>query len=260
MRDRGLERALSAIGGVSSLARALGVSQPAISGWKRIPPERVLAVEAASGVPRTELRPDLYAEAELLTPDTLDEVSAARADTYALLAHLLWNPPDAAFLARLASPTAGDGPLAEARRAIAEAAAATDAVRVEREHFTLFTGLSGGELLPYASYYLTGFIHERPLAEVRADLASLGLVRTEGLFEPEDHIAFLFEVMAALIRTPELGALLDDAVFFRRHIQGWATRLFTDIEKAEAAVFYRPVGRLGRLLIDIETQAAALPA
>lgn len=259
MRDRGLELALEAAGGVSSLARAIGVSQPAVSGWKRVPPDRVLAIEAATGVSRTALRPDLYAEAELGTPDALDDVAAARADTYALLAHLLWHAPDSMLLRRLAAPTAGEGTLAEARRAIGEVALATDATTVEREHFTLFTGVSGGELLPYASYYLTGFTHERPLAEVRTDLASLGLVRTEGLSEPEDHIAFLFEVMAALIRGAVSAEGIDDVVFFQRHIQPWAGRLFADIERAEAAVFYRPVGRLGGLLIDIETQAASLP-
>jgi TorA maturation chaperone TorD len=93
---------------------------------------------------------------------------------------------------------------------------------------------------------------------VRADLHALGLVRTEGLFEPEDHIAFLFEIMAALIR----GAANDDItdiVFFRRHIQGWSERLFADIAHAEAAQFYRPVAALARLLVDLETQAAELP-
>ena len=259
MRERGLERALATMGGVSQLARALGVSQPAVSGWKRVPPDRVLAVERATGVPRTELRPDLYAEQELAAPADLDEVSAARADTYALLAQLIWNPPDAALLRRLAAPVTGQGALADLRREIAQAASATDAARVEREHFALFTGLAGGELLPYASYYLTGFIHERPLAQVRQDLATLGLVRTEGLFEPEDHIAFLFEVMAALIRGAGTAGL-DDAVFFRRHVQGWSSRLFDDLEKAPPADFYQPVARLARLLLDIETEAASLPA
>lgn len=262
MRELGLEKALESIGGVSLLARAIGVSQPAVSGWKRVPPDRVLAVEAATGIPRTELRPDLYAEAEFAAPDTLDEVSAARADTYALLASLLWRAPDESLLRRLAASVAGEGVLVDLRRKIAQAAAGTNAADVEREHFNLFTGLGGGELLPYASYYLTGFVHERPLAEVRRDLAALGFVRTEGLSEPEDHIAFLFEVMAALIREP--GAIethgIDDAQFFRAHIQGWSTRLFHDVAQAETAQFYRSVAAFAAKLIDIETQAAGLAA
>jgi TorA maturation chaperone TorD len=222
----------------------------------------VLAVEAATGIPRTELRPDLYAEAELVPPDTLDEVSAARADTYALLANLLWHAPNTALLRRLAAPVQGEGAMVDLRRDLAEAARATDEKTVEREHFNLFTGLGGGELLPYASYYLTGFVHERPLAEVRRDLQALGFVRTEGLSEPEDHIAFLFEVMAALIRDP--GNMethgIDDAQFFRAHIQGWSSRLFHDVARAEAAQFYRLVAALASRLIDIETQAASLAA
>ncbi len=259
MREAGLEQAITVAGGVSALSRLIGVSQPAVSGWKRVPPDRVLAIEAATGIPRTALRPDLYAESELAVPDGLDEVDAARADTYALMARLLWRAPDAALLRRLAVPPSGQGALLELRREIAEAAATTDAATVEREHFTLFTGLGGGELMPYASYYLTGFVHERPLADVRSDLHRLGLVRTEGLSEPEDHIAFLCEVMAGLIRGVCGTADVTDAAFFTRHLQPWAARCFADIAAADAARFYRPVGRLGRLLIDIETQAFALP-
>ncbi len=227
-----------------------------------MPPDRVLAVEAATGIPRTELRPDIYAEAELTAPDTLDEVSAARADTYALLASLLWHAPDAALLRRLVAPVPGEGKLVDLRRALSEAASSITAVDVEREHFALFTGLGGGELLPYASYYLTGFVHERPLADVRRDLQALGFVRTEGLSEPEDHIAFLFEVMAALIRDP--GDIethgIDDAAFFKTHIQGWSSRLFHDLARAEGAKFYRSVAALAAQLIVIETQAAGLAA
>jgi TorA maturation chaperone TorD len=249
-----------------------------VSGWKRIPPDRVLAVEAATGIPRTALRPDLYVEAELappaglgpagldpavldpavLDPAVLDEVSAARADLYAMLASLLWQPPDAALLARLARPTGIPGDLGQARDALARAAGGTDAASVEREHFNLFTGVSGGDLLPYASYYLTGFVHERPLAEVRDDLHRLGLVRAAGVFEPEDHIAFLVETMAGLIRSAEAPAI-DDATFFVRHLQPWAGRFFTDLERAEQARFYRPLATLGRIMMEIETAAALLP-
>ena len=255
MRDRGLELALGVAGGVSALARQLGVSQPAVSGWKRVPPERVLAVESATGVPRTTLRPDLYAEADLPIPDNLDEIDAARADLYALLAHLLWQAPDAILLRRLAEPVAGEGALADARRAVAVAAAVADAKAVEREHFNLLIGVTGGEILPYASYYKTGFVHERPLADVRTDLARLGFVRTEGLSEPEDHIAFLFEIMSALIRSGQ-----DEASFFNRHIEGWSARLFADLARSESAEFYRSIARLAAALIDLETQALSLPA
>ncbi len=247
-----------AAGGVSALARQIGVSQPAVSGWKRVPPDRVIAIEAATGVPRTELRPDLYAEADLDIPASLDPVDAARADLYALLAHLLWHAPDASMLRRLSATVSGTGPLAEARQKLADVAAQTDAKLVEREHFNLLVGVSGGEILPYASYYLTGFIHERPLADVRADLAKLGLVRTEGLHEPEDHIAFLFEVMAALIRGAASDAI-DDAEFFRRHIQGWSARLFADLARAADAKFYRSVAGLAATLVDFETQALTMP-
>lgn len=260
MREAGLQRAIKMAGGVSSLARVLGVSQPAVSGWKNVPPERVLAVEAITGIPRAELRPDLYAlSSPAMRPD-LDDVAAARADIYALLATLLWHPPTARTLRRLSAPVIGDGELPEALRALADAAAATNADAVEREHFALFTGLAGGELLPYASYYLTGFVHERPLADVRADLQALGLERTTGLAEPEDHIAFLCEVMAALIRGSCGTDEITEAVFFARHIRPWAGRCFQNIETADAAGFYRPVGRLGGLLVHIETQAFALPA
>ncbi len=258
MRKVGLERAIETAGGVTALARLIGVSQPAVSGWKRVPPDRVLAIEAATGIPRTELRPDLYAEQDLAAPAELDEIDAARADTYALLAHLLWHAPDAIMLRRLSEPCPGTGPLAEARRAIAEAARATDVPTVEREHFNLFTGVGGSELLPYASYYLTGFIHERPLAEVRGDLQRLGLVRTEGLSEPEDHMAFLCEVMTGLIRGACGTETVTEDSFFRAHLAPWATRFFADLEAAETARFYRPVGCLGRLLIDIESQAFSL--
>ncbi len=260
MREAGLERAIGVAGGVTALSRLIGVSQPAVSGWKRVPPDRVLAVEAATGIARTALRPDLYAEADLAVPEALDEIDAARADTYALLAHLLWRAPDGALLRRLAVAPSGTGALAEARRAIATASAATDAVAVEREHFALFTGIGGGELLPYGSYYLTGFVHERPLAEVRADLHALGLVRTEGLSEPEDHLAFVCEVMAGLIRGVCGTETVTEASFFARHLQPWAGRCFADLAAAAGARFYRPVGQLGRLLIDIETQAFALPS
>jgi TorA maturation chaperone TorD len=189
-----------------------------------------------------------------------DEVAAARADTYALLAALLWRAPDQPLLDRLAATGSGHGELEAARASLAEAVAAADPRALEREHFSLFVGVGGSLLLPYASYYQTGFLHERPLAEVRADLYRLGLVRADGLAEPEDHFAFLCEVMAALIRRACGNAAIDDAAFFARHLQPWGRRFCRDLERCEDATpFYRSVGTLGRVVMEIEAAAFALP-
>src|SRR2546430_17462790 len=98
MADPGLEEAIRAAGGITELARRIGIAQPSVSNWSRVPAERVLAVEAATGVARAVLRPDLYG----VQADALDEAEAARAQEYALLAVLLARAPDAPLLKRLA--------------------------------------------------------------------------------------------------------------------------------------------------------------
>ncbi len=255
-----MDKAIAVVGGVSALARLIGVSQPAVSAWRRVPPDRVLSVEAASGIPRTLLRPDLYTESALVSAAELDAVSAGRADAYALLAALMWQAPDAALLARLGQLPGDSSDLGTARAALAAAARATSPEQEERAHFRLFTGVGGGELMPYASYYLTGFLHERPLAEIRADLHRMGLVRGDGIAEPEDHIAFLCETMAGLIRAGEGALALDDGHFFARHLQPWARGFFKDLERVTDAPLYAALGQLGRVVIEIEQAAFALPA
>jgi TorA maturation chaperone TorD len=252
MRDQALERAIEAAGGVRALARAVGVSQPAISTWKRVPADRVLSVESLTGVSRSELRPDLYPQEPIIVEAAavaIDELDAARADEFELIGALLWRAPR------------GDAsPLGMAHLALAEAAAEASPEQVRDEFFQLFIGVGRGELLPYASYYLTGFLHERPLALVREDMGRLGLARVERVGEPEDHIAVLMDIQAKLIRGEVSGEGVDDASFFARHIRPWADRFFADLETAQAAPFYRAVGRVGSLYLSIETQAASLPA
>src|SRR5262249_24744763 len=115
-----------------------------------------------------------------------------------------------------------------------------------------------GELLPYGSYYQSGFLHERPLARLRAHLARLGIERAEGQSEPEDHAAILCEIMARLA-TGELPATPGaDREIFEQHLSPWIGRFFADLESARAAEFYRQVGGLGRVFIEIETAAFAL--
>ena len=256
MRDSGLDEAIRVVGGVSELARKLGISQPSVSGWTRVPIERVGAVEEATGVDRATLRPDLYGAA----PDPVAEVDVARSRQYALLAALLARAPDADLLARLAKLRGDATPLGIAHVALAQAASETTADRLQREYFDLFIGLGRGELLPYGSYYLTGFLHERPLARLREDLKALGLERAAGNIEPEDHAAILCEIMAGLADGQFAAPAGSEQRIFERHLKPWIGRFFADLERAEAADFYARVGSVGRLFIDIETEAFALPS
>jgi TorA maturation chaperone TorD len=258
MRDSGLNEAIRAAGGVSELARRIGIAQPSVSNWDRIPVERLVAVEAATGLDRATLRPDLFAGRDHVNHQ-LDEVDAARAQQYALLAALLSRAPGADLLGRLARLRVDATPLGLTQAALAEAAREASVDRIEREYFDLFIGLGRGELLPYASYYLTGFLHERPLARLRADLAELGIARTERNAEPEDHLATLCEVMAGLVDGRFPAPAGSDQRIFERHMAPWAARFFADMERAEAADFYRRVATLGRMFVEIETEAFALP-
>ncbi len=190
----------------------------------------------------------------------VDEVDQLRAQHYDLLAVLLGRAPDHALLNTLASLRGGDSVLGQPVEAMARASRATTPEGVAREYHDLFVGVGRGELLPYASYYLTGFLNERPLAQVRIDLQGLGIERDAAMTEPEDHLAILLEVMAGLVAgrfETEADAARD---FFARHVEPWAARFFSDLERAQAARFYRTVGELGRAFIAVEAQAFAMDA
>ena len=185
----------------------------------------------------------------------MDDIETARALVYRLLGHALAQPPDAVLLGRLARLDGNDSPIGTALRDLAAQAGIVSAPDARVEYDTLFIGVARGELMPYASYYLTGFLHERPLARLRADLDRLGLARRSGRSDPEDHIATVCEVMASLIERPASPA---QAKFFSRHLEPWATRFFTDLEAAASARLYRPVGAIGRLMIELDRQGFAL--
>ena len=259
MRDAGLEEAIRAAGGVASLAQAIDIGQPSVLAWLRIPAERVLAVEALTLVPRYILRPDLYgpSEGQLSSKPELDEIDQLRAAEYDLLSLLLGKAPDADTLLRVAALKGDASDLGMAHIELAAAAAANDGA-VGKEFFGLFIGLGRGELLPYASYYLTGFLHERPLARVREDMDALGIERTDSSREPEDHVATLLEVMAGLARGDFEADFAEQARFFERHLKPWASRMFADLEMSRSSNFYRAVGRVGRVFMELESEAFTL--
>jgi TorA maturation chaperone TorD len=189
----------------------------------------------------------------------IDDVDRARRQEYLLLGSLLRQAPTAALLADVSRLQGDPTALGLLHMSLAEAAEETTADAESREFFRLFIGVGRGELLPYGSYYLTGFLHERPLVRAREDLTRLGIQRAEGLYEPEDHLGILFDVMAGLVGGDFLGGEAEQKRFFTSHIQPFATRLFADLESCSATRFYKAVARIGAAFIEIETEAFALP-
>jgi TorA maturation chaperone TorD len=212
----------------------------------------VLSVEAVMDVARAILWPDPVGE----QPVEVDDGDAARAQEYFLLATLLARAPDAATLSRIAELRGNATPLGHAHVALAQAADNASAERTEREFFNLFVGIGRGQLLPYGPHYL----NERSLARLREDLRALGVARVEWLATPEDHAAILCEIMAALADGHFRVTAGEQRQFFESHLAPWIGRFFADLERAEAADFYRHVGTMGRLFMENETEVFALRA
>ena len=183
-----------------------------------------------------------------------------RAAFYSLLAGLLRNAPDADVLAYCLSLDTTDqkSELGAAVNTLVLAAKHSDPQRLKEEFHDLFIGLGRGELVPYGSWYQTGFLMERPLGQLRADLAKLGFERSDDVHEPEDHIAALMEVMAMLIY--EGAPQEQQRLFFETHISSWAKDFMRDLSVAETATFYRSVARLGSAFVSIESQYLNLTA
>jgi TorA maturation chaperone TorD len=187
----------------------------------------------------------------------VDEIDAARAREYALLATLLSRSPDSGLISRLALLNGDASPIGIAHTALGEAAARTNEDEVAREYFDLFVGVGGGLLSPYSSQYLTGGLYGRPLVRVRDVLQRLGIEKAPERSEPEDHAAFLCEIMAGLVGGGIAAQAGADRDFFEEHLSPWIRRFFVDLEHAESADFYASVGVLGRTFVDVETEAFA---
>lgn len=192
--------------------------------------------------------------------DARSEEQVYRSGAYGMLARLLRSPPDSTVLEQVAGfakvqPTQNEMALSMSMLGLAASTSRADAV--DDEFHALFIGIGRGELLPYGSWYLTGFLMERPLGRLRDDLAALGFQRQEGVTEPEDHVAALCEVMAILI--DEGSAIETQSHFFERHIADWMERFFSDLSEAGSAVFYRAVGRFGAAFVSLERRYLSMP-
>lgn len=198
--------------------------------------------------------------ARLREPEALAEEDLTRAYLYRLLGHLLARPVAAEDLAVIAAMKGDETQLGRQLAVLANVARQAQPDEIPHEYHDLFIGLGRGELVPFGSYYLTGFLHEKPLARLRDEMAALGIERDPSVREPEDHVAALMDMMAGLI----LGDFGEPAPveaqrrFFREHIATWAKHLFRDLEGARSSVFYAAVGGVGRVFMDIEEVAFSM--
>ena len=193
-------------------------------------------------------------DAEAVVPPSVTDEDSVRANTYGLLGALLAAPPRQEIFDLLASidPPSDDG-LGAAWRELKGAAERADVEAVDDEYHDLFVGIGRGELIPYGSWYRTGFVMDKPLAVLRSDLAALGFERSEETREPEDHVAALLETMALIAASPEQGLDVQRR-FFDRHVATWMRTFFTDLQAADSARFYRAVGQFGGQFMAFETQ------
>jgi TorA maturation chaperone TorD len=189
----------------------------------------------------------------------LDE-ETARAELYGLLAALYYAPPTEELMAQLRvavteAPAAG-GFLEEPWRALVGAAREIDDASIAAEYITLFGGVGKPEVYLFGSFYLSGFLNEKPLAALRADIAELGLARDDAMSETEDHFAYLCEVMRYLIAGDDVAVsnLTRQRDFFATHLQPWVMALCDALEAHPKARFYGALAGFTRAFFSVEAQ------
>lgn len=180
-----------------------------------------------------------------------------RAQLYQLIAAPLSAPLSAELLSAFGAIAGDDSPLGTAMMQCAAAARSTTPEAEDDAYHELFIGIGAGILVPFGSYYLTGFLHEKPLAKLRSDMAELGVEKDPEIKEPEDHIASVLELMGGLIegrfQTP--AGLDQQQTFYKTHVGSWAPHFFTDLSKTNQSAFYAAIGVLGARFLEIEDQS-----
>ena len=191
--------------------------------------------------------------------DDADEL--ARAELYGLLSRLWYAPPDAPLLQQFAvavTQAPQTGSILEAPwQELVATMRATTGPQAADEYDALFQGVGKPEVFLYSSYYVAGFLNERPLARLRDDLAALGLARDPAMGETEDHVAYLCEVMRYLIAGDDLAVcnLEQQRRFFRAHLQPWVEQLCDAVAQHPRARLYAALATLTRVFVEVEAQA-----
>jgi TorA maturation chaperone TorD len=206
------------------------------------------------------MKPESTSSDAALAGSAQFDEETARAELYGLLSQIYYAPPASELIAsmRLAvtqAPASG-GFLEEPWRAWVAASRALSDAEIQAEHHTLFGGIGKPEVYLFGSHYLSGFLNEKPLAQLRTDLNTLGLTRDVALPETEDHVAYLFEVMRYLIAGDDAAVanLTQQRQFYTQHLQPWVNRLCDALSAHPKARFYQAVAEFTRAFISVETQ------
>ena len=183
-----------------------------------------------------------------------------RADMYSFLANLLRAEPSSELVNQLTKLESDDSPIGKSIKTLSKLASSLDLPTIRDEYVRIFIGVGRGEILPFASYYLTGFLKDKPLAKLRSDMKEIGIELAENVKEPEDHIASLFDMMSGLIlgKFSKKFSIGEQRDFFNKHLAPWVDLLMRDIESSRIAVFYSPIGTIGREFMEIERSSFSM--
>ena len=183
-----------------------------------------------------------------------------RADMYSFLANLLRAEPSVELVNQLTKLESDESPIGKSIKTLSKLASSLDLPTIRDEYVRIFIGVGRGEILPFASYYLTGFLKDKPLAKLRNDMKEIGIQLAENVKEPEDHIASLFDMMSGLIlgKFSKKFSIGEQKDFFNKHLDPWVDLLMRDIESSRIAVFYSPIGTIGREFMEIERSSFSM--
>ena len=183
-----------------------------------------------------------------------------RADMYSFLANLLRAEPSVELVNQLTKLESDESPIGKSIKTLSKLASSLELPTIRDEYVRIFIGVGRGEILPFASYYLTGFLKDKPLAKLRNDMKEIGIQLAENVKEPEDHIASLFDMMSGLIlgKFSKKFSIGEQKDFFNKHLAPWVDLLMRDIESSRIAVFYSPIGTIGREFMEIERSSFSM--
>ena len=192
--------------------------------------------------------------------ENINEEDQLRADMYSFLANLLRSEPNSELINQLKVLQSDDSPIGKSIKTLTKLASSLDLPTIRDEYVRIFVGVGRGELLPFSSYYLTGFLKDKPLAKLRQDMEKIGIKLEDNVKEPEDHIASIFDMMAGLIvgKFNKKFSIAEQRDFFNKHLAPWVDLLMRDIESSKIAVFYSPIGTIGKEFMKIERSSFSM--